>query len=552
MFASSVENLQQNPQAAGASMVGHGRGLPGRFCRDRSGTVAMIFALSVIPLAAIVGLAVDFGRVYAVKSQTQSALDAAALAAGRVAQVEKTDTLNKASNTASAYFDKAKPAGVVTSTLQFAPNGGLTEFTVTATSWVRTPFLGVLHAWAKHSRNDAAPDGCKANYFGCVGLTSTATAALCPSTSCIGTSSGGSNIEVSLMLDVTGSMCDSCTKITALKKAAKDLIDIVVWDDQSQYTSRVALAPFADAVNVGTTLAPLVRGTVTANNSTGSGSTGPQLFTSTSVLNDVTNQPTKKWIRFSSVNGSNSNGCTTSGSDNCTWQIHSKCVTERIGTHAYDDTAPVAGTANTLVGKGYFSDSATSGCSVAANADPEVNLIMPMTKDKTALKARIDKLTTGGSTAGHLGTAWAYYLLSPKWNSLFPAASAAGPYSDLTVYNSKGMPKLRKIAVLMTDGEYNINYCKGVEAKNSDQTPDINCNSENGKSLAQAASMCAAIKTAKIEVFTVGFQVNSTAKTFLTNCATDASHYYDATTDVALQAAFRDIALKIATLRLTN
>jgi hypothetical protein len=33
---------------------------------------------------------------------------------------------------------------------------------------------------------------------------------------------------------------------------------------------------------------------------------------------------------------------------------------------------------------------------------------------------------------------------------------------------------------------------------------------------------------------------------------TDASHYYDATTEVALQAAFRDIAVKIAMLRLTN
>ena len=326
----------------------------------------------------------------------------------------------------------------------------------------------------------------------------------------------------------------------------------MVWDDQSQYTSRVALAPFADAVNVGTTLAPLVRGTVTANNSTGSGSSGPQLFTSTSVLNDVTNQPTKKWIKFNSVNGSNSGGCTTSGTDNCTWQIHTKCVTERIGTHAYDDTAPVTSVANTLVGKGYFSNSATSGCSVADYADPEVNLIMPMTKDKTALKARIDKLSTGGSTAGHLGTAWAYYLLSPNWNSLFPAASAAGPYSDLTVYNSKGMPKLRKIAVLMTDGDYNINYCKGTEAQNSDQSPDIKCNSENGKSQPQASSLCSALKTAKIEVFAVGFQVSAAAKTFLTGCATDASHYYDATTDVALQAAFRDIALKIATLRLTN
>ena len=119
MFASSAKNLQPNPQAAG-----NGGGLPGRLCRDRTGAVGMMFALCVIPLAAIVGLAVDFGRVYAVKSQTQSALDAAALAAGRVAQVEKADTLTKASNTANAYFDKAKPAGVVTSTLQFAPNGG--------------------------------------------------------------------------------------------------------------------------------------------------------------------------------------------------------------------------------------------------------------------------------------------------------------------------------------------------------------------------------------------------------------------------------------------
>jgi Flp pilus assembly protein TadG len=515
--------------------------------RERNGSVAIIFGLVAIPLTAFVGLAVDFGRVYAVKSQTQAALDAAALAAGRVAQVDKVDTLNKASATASAYFDKAKPTGVVTSTLQFSPDAALTQFAVTATSWVRTPFLGVIHAWVHKSGTDASPTGCKGNYFGCVSLTTTATAALCPSTSCIGTSSGGSNIEVAMMLDVTGSMCSPCTKIDAVKKAAKDLIDIVVWDDQSQYTSRVALAPFADAVNVGTTLAPLVRGIPIVNTSGTA-----EAFTTTSVLNDVTKQPTKTWIKFNSVNGLNSGGCTTSGTDNCTWQIHSKCVTERVGTHAYDDTAPIAAVANTLVGKGYFSNSATSGCSVATSADPEVNLIMPMTKDKTALKARIDKLSTGGSTAGHLGTAWAYYLLSPKWNSLFPMASAAGPYSDLTVMNSRNQPKLRKIAVLMTDGDYNINYCKGVEAQNSDQSPDIKCNSENGKSQPQAASLCSALKTAKIEVFAVGFQVSAAAKTFLTGCATDASHYYDATTDVALQAAFRDIALKIATLRLTN
>jgi hypothetical protein len=46
--------------------------------------------------------------------------------------------------------------------------------------------------------------------------------------------------------------------------------------------------------------------------------------------------------------------------------------------------------------------------------------------------------------------------------------------------------------------------------------------------------------------------VSNAAKTFLQNCATDTNHYYDATTGDALKAAFRDIALKISTLRLTN
>ena len=139
-------------------------------------------------------------------------------------------------------------------------------------------------------------------------------------------------------------------------------------------------------------------------------------------------------------------------------------MTERIGADAYTDAAP-AGT-STYVGKGYFGTNTDTSCGVANYTDTEVNSIFPLTNDTTTLKRRIDKLTTAGSTAGQLGTAWAWYLLSPKWNTVlqqaFPTSNAAAPYSDLTTLNSKGQPKLRKIAVLMTDGDYNINYCKGV------------------------------------------------------------------------------------------
>ena len=279
---------------------------------------------------------------------------------------------------------------------------------------------------------------------------------------------GGSNVEVAMMLDVTGSMCTPCNKIEALKSAAKDLVDIVIWNDQSQYTSRIALAPFAEAVNVGTTLAPLVRGTVTS---------GTQTAHQISDMTNTSVQPTKQGPQIPNVSGSNT-----------TWVISSKCVTESIGNDKYTDAAPTS--TATYVGKGYFGTNADTSCGVGNFTDDEVNSVYPLSADKDALKRRIDKLTTSGSTAGHLGTAWAWYLLSPNWNSVlsqaFSAAKPAGSYSDLTTTNAKGAPKLRKIAVLMTDGDYNINYCKGVEAKNSDQSPDINCNSENGKSLAQA------------------------------------------------------------------
>ena len=44
--------------------------------------------------------------------------------------------------------------------------------------------------------------------------------------------------------------CTTGTNIDALKTAAKDLVNIVVLDDQSQFKSRVALVPFAQRIRV--------------------------------------------------------------------------------------------------------------------------------------------------------------------------------------------------------------------------------------------------------------------------------------------------------------
>ena len=44
----------------------------------------------------------------------------------------------------------------------------------------------------------------------------------------------------------------------------------------------------------------------------------------------------------------------------------------------------------------------------------------PLSNDKTELKSRVGKMKLSGSTAGHIGTQWAWYMLSPNWGYLYP------------------------------------------------------------------------------------------------------------------------------------
>ena len=56
-----------------------------------------------------------------------------------------------------------------------------------------------------------------------------------------------------MMLDITGSM--SGQKLTDLKTSASDLINIVVWKDQSKFTSKVAIVPFSEDMRMPNTTA---------------------------------------------------------------------------------------------------------------------------------------------------------------------------------------------------------------------------------------------------------------------------------------------------------
>jgi len=101
--------------------------------------------------------------------------------------------------------------------------------------------------------------------------------------------------------------------------------------------------------------------------------------------------------------------------------------------------------------------------------------------------------------------------------------------------NDDGQPLLHKIAVLMTDGEYNRKY-------------------SGSSSTDQARAICQNMKDAGIEIYAVGFEINvgGEADTTMAQCATSTAHYYNAEDGNALRQAFRDIALKISTLRISE
>lgn len=296
----------------------------------------------------------------------------------------------------------------------------------------------------------------------------------------------GKTLELAMVLDVTGSMGNgSGSKLEDMKWAAKDLMDIVMPTGGGNSPTKIALVPFSDRVNVGS-LASEVTGLV------GQGTVNTYYGRRTVYLRT--------------------------------------CVTERQGVDRYTDEAPAT---NRYIGRynpWYASNNMAQYSYNQSNCSrPEIK---PLSNDRDALRTHIDSFTGSGGTAGHIGTAWGMYVLSPKWSSLW-STHVPRSYSDDTNI---------KAVVIMTDGDYNTDYSSGL---NSTQ---------------QALALCEEMKKVdkEVVVYTVGFDipVSSTQRQTLMDCATSSAHYFFPYNGDELRAAFASIgqALTYAqgSARLTN
>ncbi len=281
------------------------------------------------------------------------------------------------------------------------------------------------------------------------------------------------DIEIGMALDITGSMCDGnrqpCTtgvKISGLKNAFEKFANRLMPDNSDSVQKvRIAVAPYSQSVNLGTYASAV--GGYTAGN---------------------------------------------------TW------ATERNGGGNSDD-----------MGAFHFGRAGdrdvdpTEGRADFNTSSRPQSQIVPLSDDKAALISSVRALEARGGTAGHIGTQWAWNLVSDQWGA---ALGGTAPAS----YNDVADGKLIKAVVLMTDGVFNTAY-------------------HGAKSADQAVALCTAMKAKGVTVFTVGFGLggNATALNTLQSCATPGNGYFaNASNAEELEKAFENFASKLTELRLSK
>ena len=190
-----------------------------RFSGNRNGSMITWVAVSLVPLMISAGLASDIARGFVLRSELAAALDAAALAGGRVFNADNRDEIIQ------QYFDANFTDGFLgaeVGELQIEAVSNPDEpdrLRVSASADMPTLFMRVA-GFEKFDVGTAA-EVTRENL----------------------------GLQLTMVLDVTGSMSGS--KIQALRNAASQLVDILFGENDESEKLEVAIVPYSQAVNVG-------------------------------------------------------------------------------------------------------------------------------------------------------------------------------------------------------------------------------------------------------------------------------------------------------------
>jgi Flp pilus assembly protein TadG len=277
-------------------------------------------------------------------------------------------------------------------------------------------------------------------------------------------------MEVALALDVTGSM-NSNGKIDAMKKAASELVESVFSSEQAD--AKVGLVPFAQYANVGE------------------------------------ENESEPWLAIDD-GGGKGKGKSKGGGGSSSWK---GCV----GSRHYP--------ANLVDAE--YATRPIPGVNGASCPDP----IVPLTDDKTALLAAIDRLDANGWTYIPAGLAWGWRVLSSH-----------APFTGGLSYKEMAERGAFKSLIVLTDGD-------------NTRAPDYPTHESSDKKLADAIMMelCDSIKGDGIVIYTIAFDLTDAGiRDLLEKCASSSGNHFDAQNSAELSAAFRAIGASMRTLSLSK
>ncbi len=478
--------------------------------RDSSGNFAIQFALLTTVIFGAAGLAIDYARQLDLKIRINNAMDAATLATARALSIGE---VSKTGTAAENYFKDI-----------FAANMGDNSFNSSAYT---------LDSFVLNTSNktvSAEVSGSKKLFFLRVGFG----AATGDVSSNSQASYGIGDIEVAMVLDVTGSMgSGSGSKLDNLQDAARLAVTkLLAANSSTDEHIRISLVPYDWNVNAG----PLATYVYPDYNEAKSDA---PVFDSAYRANYNVKTHLESYGAECEHRGLSRSGqikyfCRDRPSDflvkamGFSWD---KCATERKApksggtSYQYTDANPSYG----MIPRD----------SRLALEDCLESELVPLTSNATTLNKAIDTLSGGGATAGHIGLQWAWYTVSHNWADYLPVGSKPDNFAT--------NDRLAKYIIMMTDGLFNTAYAG---------TSDDDVNRQYSLAELHLDRLCTAVKAQGIKIFTVGYESPEASDTILKSCASpdegNFTYFYEPDSAQELELAYQTIADLIRTLRLTQ
>lgn len=508
------------------------------FRSNERGSVAVLVVLSLMVLVTIVLGVIEIGRSYSVRYNVQVALDAAALAAAKevidrsrpvssieaalAAVAQKRFDANKNINPAAATLGRV--------TVKYTPAVGFTvpdkvEVSVAAT--INNSFLGAIGMRPASFTLKAGSEPPQ-----------------------------GAPVEMALVLDVTTSMNDvpsggGKTKIAALKDAAKALVGQVMAGGNPNV--KVGIVPYSTFVNIGPQNPEVPNWMIPIDRDLGycakwewefpNGQCKPPVsYPCVQVIDGITYNTT-----------CTSQDCSDKGRSICTQTAVNRMrgTTNCIGPRSVYEPSNPANLGSNRTTEAYLDNIRDPTVVKYPNSYNTCNpaKVLPLTADPAAVNKAIDGLTAFGDTHIPNGLIWG-------WNMLTPEEPLNQASIDAALESIGG----RKVIVLMTDGAnstsprlYDAVYFPNGAGNNGGPWQD------GTKAVELIKKICDNLKTTKIDVYTVLFDVQGSDKfatdtrTFLRDCPKKPeSMSFSASDSAGLLKAFEDIGNQLRLLKITH